>query len=85
MLDDDFLGIDDRREIDRLIPFNEMSEVVHELLSMAFSDSQPKVPYGTNREFAQFWFMFHVEQLRESSDEVKTFRNGQLKSLRSLV
>ena len=73
MLDDDFLGIDDRREIDRLIPLNEMSEVAHELLCMDFPDCQPKFPYGTNREFAQFWFMFHVEQLRESADEVKTF------------
>ena len=76
MLDDDFLGINDRREIDRLIPLNEMSEIAHELLSMAFPDSQPKFPYGTNCKFAQLWFMFHVEQLRESADEVKTFRNG---------
>ena len=76
MLDDDFLGINDRREIDRLIPLNEMSEIAHELFSLAFPESQPKFPYGTNREFAQFWFMFHVEQLLESPDEVKTFRNG---------
>ena len=76
MLDDDFLGINDRREIDRLIPLNEMSEIAHELLSMAFLESQLKFLYGTNREFAQFWFMFYVEQLRESADEVKTFRNG---------
>ena len=75
MLDDDFLRIDDRREIDRLIPFNEMSEIAHELLGMAFLDSQTKFLYGTDRKFAQFWFMFHVEQLRESADEVKTFRN----------
>jgi hypothetical protein len=62
-----------------------MSEIAHELLGMAFPDSQPKFPYGTNREFAQFLFMFHVEQLRESADEVKTFQNGQLKSLRFLA
>ena len=85
MLDDDFLGIDDRREIDRFIPFNEMSEIAHELLDMVFPDCQPKFLYGTNREFAQFWFMFHVEQLRESADEVKTFLNGYEKSPRSLV
>ena len=76
MLDDDFLGIDDRREIDRLIPLNQMSEITHELLGLAIHDRQPKFPYGTNCEFAQFWFMFHVEQLRESADEVKTFLNG---------
>ena len=76
MLDDDFLGIDDRREIDRFIPFIEMSEIAHELLDMVFPDCQPKFLYGTNREFAQFWFMFHVEQLRESAEEVKTFLNG---------
>ena len=75
MPDDDFLGIYDRREIDRLIPLNEMSEVAHELFRMDFPYCQPKFSYGINREFAQFWFMFHVEQLRESADEVKTFRN----------
>ena len=41
MLDDDFLRIDDRREIDRLIPLNQVSEIPHELLSLAISDSQP--------------------------------------------
>ena len=76
MLDDNFLGIIDRREINRFIPLNEMGEVAHELLRMAFPDSQSKFPYRTNHEFAQFWFMFHVEQLRESTYEVKTFRNG---------
>ena len=45
MLDDDFFGINDRREIDPLIPLNEMSEVTHELLRMAFPDSQSKFPY----------------------------------------
>ena len=59
-----------------LIPLNEMSEIAHELLGLVFPDCQPKFLYGTNREFAQFWFMFHVEQLRESADEVKTFLNG---------
>jgi hypothetical protein len=48
-----------------------MSEVAHELLRMVFFDCQPKFPYGVDREFAQFLFMFHVEQLRESADEVK--------------
>jgi hypothetical protein len=62
-----------------------VSEIAHELLGLVISDSQPKFPYGVNREFAQFWFMFHVEQLRESADEVKTFQNGQLKSLRFLA
>jgi hypothetical protein len=76
VFDDDFIGIDDRREIDRFIPFNEMSEIAHELLDMVFPDCQPKFLYGTNHEFAQFWFMFHVEHLRESADEVKTFLNG---------
>ena len=85
MLDDDFLGIDDCREIDRLIPLNQMSEIAHELLSLSIHDRQPKFPYGANCEFAQFWFMFHVEQLRESADEVKTFWNGQIKSLHLLV
>ena len=73
MLDYNFLRIDDRSKIDRLIPLDEMSEVAHKLLHMDFSNGQPKFPYGGNREFAQFLFMFHVEQLRESADEVKTF------------
>ena len=73
MLDDDFPWIDDRCEIDRLIPFNEMSEIAHKLLRMDVCSGQPKLPYGSNREFTQFLFMFHVEQLRESADEVKTF------------
>ena len=65
MLDDDFLGIEDRREIDCLIPLNEMSQVAYELLRMDLLYCQSEFPYGTNREFAQFRFMFHVEQLRE--------------------
>ena len=73
MLDDDFLGIDNRREIDPLIPFNEISEIVYELLCMDLLDCQPKSPCRANREFSQFLLMFHVEQLRESADEVKTF------------
>jgi hypothetical protein len=40
---------------------------------MDLYNGQPKLPYGTNREFTQFLFMFHVEQLRESAGEVKTF------------
>ena len=72
MLDDDFLWIDDCCEIDGFIPLNDMSEIAHKLLRMVFSDGQPKFPYGVDREFAQFLFMFHVEQLRESADEVKT-------------
>ena len=85
MFDDDFLGIDDCREVDRLIPLSEMSEIAHELLGLTISDSQLKFPYGTNCEFAQFCFMFHVEQLRESADEVKTFLHGKQKFQRSLV
>ncbi len=74
MFDDYFFRIDNRREIDRLIPLNEMSKIAHELIRMDFRDCQPKFLYGANREFAQFLFMFHVEQLRESADEVKTFQ-----------
>jgi hypothetical protein len=62
-----------------------MGEIVHELFGMAFSDRQSKFPYSTNREFSEFLFMFHVEQLRESDNEVKTFRNGQIKTLRLLA
>jgi len=45
MLDDDFPRISDRREIDRLIPLNEMSQIVHKLLGMAVFDGQPKFLY----------------------------------------
>ena len=75
MLDDDFLRIDDRREIDCLIPFNEMSEIANEIICMDSADCQPKFSCRVNREFVQFQFMFHVERLRESADEVKIFRN----------
>ena len=51
MLDDDFLGIDNRREIDLFIPLSQMSEIAHELLGLAIHDSQPKFPYGASREF----------------------------------
>jgi hypothetical protein len=47
---------------------------------MVFSDGQPKFRSGVDREFAQFLFMFHVEQLRESSDEVKTLWYEQEKT-----
>lgn len=80
MLDDDFFGINDRREIDRLIPLNEMSEIAHKLFCMGFVDCQAKFPRRADREFAQFLFMFHVEQLRQSGDEVKTFSDGWHKS-----
>jgi len=85
VFDDDFLGIDDCREIDRLVPLNEVRKVAHELLSLALPDGQSNLHRGTNHEFLQFWLMFHVEQLRESTDEVKTFRSGELRSLRLLV
>ena len=75
MFDDYFFRIDDRREVDRLIPLNEMRKIAHEMIRMNFLDCEPKFLYGTNREFAQFMFMFHVEQLRESVDEVKTFQS----------
>ncbi len=79
MLDDDFLGIDDRREIDRLVPLNEVRKVAHELLSLVLPDGQSNIHRRTNHEFVQFSLMFHVEQLRESADEVKTFRSGDVK------
>ena len=85
MLDDNFLRIDDCCEIDGFIPLNEMSEIAHKLLRMVFSDGQPKFPYGVDREFAQFLFMFHVEQLRESAGEVKTLWYEQEKTLCLLV
>jgi hypothetical protein len=81
MLDDDFLWIDDCCEVDGLIPFNEMSEIAHKLLRMVFSDGQSKFRHGVDREFAQFLFMFHVEQLRESADEVKALWYEQEKTL----
>ena len=75
MLDDYFFRLDDPREIDDFIPLKEMSEIAHELFDMAVRDYQPKLACSANREFAQFRFMFHVEQLRESADEVKAFWN----------
>ena len=75
MLDDDFIRVDDGREINRLIPLNEMAEIAHELLRMGFVDSQSKFRYRINNECAQFKLMFHVEQLNESVEEVKTFRD----------
>ena len=38
MLDDYFFRIDDRREIDRLIPLKEMNKIAYELLCMDFPD-----------------------------------------------
>ena len=73
MFNDDFLGIDNGGEINGLVPLNEMRKIAHEFFGMILLDSQPKLPYRANREFAQFLFMFHVEQLRESTAEVKTF------------
>ena len=58
-----------------LFHVNEMSKIANELLGVAFADCQPKFLCRANHEFAQFMFMFHVEQLRESEGEVKTFRN----------
>ena len=84
MLDDDFPRIGDCREVHRPIPLSEMSQIVHELLGMAVFDGQPEFLYRTNRESEQFWFMFHVEQLREPGGEVKIFRDRQLKHCSSL-
>ena len=85
MLDDDFFRVNDRREVDRLIPLDEVSEIAHKLLCMDFIDRQAKFPRRADRELAQFLFMFHVEQLRESRDEVKTFSYGWYKSQHLLV
>ena len=75
MLDDNFLGVDDRGEIDRLIPLKEVSEIPHKMLHMNFFDGKSKLSYAGDHEFAQFLFMFHVEQLRESAIQVNTFCN----------
>jgi hypothetical protein len=53
-----------------------MSKVTNKLLSVTFADCQPKFLRRANHELAQLMFMFHVEQLRESKGEVKTFWNG---------
>ena len=76
MLGNYFFRVDDRREIYCLIPRNEMSKIANKLLSVTFADCQPKFQCRVNHELAQFMFMFHVEQLRESEGEVKTFWNG---------
>lgn len=81
MLDDDFIGVNDSCEVSGLIPLNEMGEVSQELLRLGLFDYQSEILCGTNNEFAQFKLMFHVEQLRESAGEVKTFQGEKLKSL----
>jgi len=79
MFDNYFFRIDDCREIDCFIPCNEMTKIANELLGVAFANCYPKFLCRANDEFAQFTFMFHVEQLRESEGEVKTFWNEQEK------
>ncbi len=76
MLGNYFFRIGDRCEIYCLIPRNEMSEITSKLLCVTFADCQSKFLCRANHELAQFMFMFHVEQLRESDGEVKTFWNG---------
>ena len=75
MFDDDFIGVNDRRKVNHPIPFNEMAEISKELLCTGFVDCQSKFRYRINSECAQFKLMFHVEQLNESAEEVKTFRD----------
>ena len=70
-----FFRIGDRCEIYCLIPRNEMSKIANKLLCVTFADCQPKFMCRANHELAQFMFMFHVEQLRETDGEVKIFWN----------
>ena len=65
MFDDYFFRVDDRREIDRLIPLNEMSKIAHELIRMGFRDCQPKFLYG-----ASTWNNYVNQQMRSRHSRV---------------
>ena len=73
MFDNNFIGINDSRKVNSLIPLNKVCEISEKLFRLGFFDDQTNFLCRTDDEFVQFRMMFHVEQLRESADEVKIF------------
>ena len=71
MLADDFIGIRDAREIDCLIPLNQLQEINEKLPDLLFGEFDTESVGRCNKELAQSTLMFHVEQLREMTKEVK--------------
>src|SRR5262245_11711003 len=76
MLADDLIGIGDARQIDRLIPRQQLGQIREKLTGLFFGETDAKFVCGREKELAQDTLMFHVEQLREMRKEVKPLRGG---------
>jgi hypothetical protein len=71
VLGDDFEGIRDARQIDRFVPRKQLGQINEKLLGLLFGETDPEPFGGCSKEVAQGTLMFHVEQLREMTKEVK--------------
>ena len=83
MFDYDFLGVSDRREIDRFIPLNEMSEIAHELLCMDLPRRQPKLPSERivrfrNSSSCSTWNNYVNQQMRSRHSGVGSRNSHEL-------
>lgn len=65
MLAYDFIRISDTSEIRDFVPMEKLSKVEDEMLDLSLGQIQAKFTGRSNKEIAQFTFLFHVEQLRE--------------------
>ena len=71
MLADDFKWVRDAREIDRLVPREQLRQISQELTGLLFGETDAEPAGRRDKELAQGTLMFHVEQLREMRKEVK--------------
>lgn len=71
MFADNFKWIGDARKVDCPIPFKELRQIEEKMLSLLVGEVEAELMCGCNKELAQRTLMFHVEQLRETPQEVK--------------
>lgn len=73
MLADNLMGICNACEIRRSIPREQMRKVNQELSGLLVGETDAQPLGGCDKELAKGTLMFHVEQLRETAQEVKGF------------
>ena len=71
MFDDNFKWIGDARKVNRPIPFKKLRQIDEKPLNLLVGEVEIELMCGCKKELAQSTLMFHVEQLRETPQEVK--------------
>ncbi len=78
MLADDFIWIRDAGQIRGSVPLKQLGQIEHELLYLFLGETQIQFAGRTSKKLPQLTLMFHVEQLREMQQEVKSSLRGSL-------